>query len=148
VNQAVRVATANTPPSPPFPLDPAESTRLFGAALDALPPPEQHFLLFFDFAQETLNPTSIAQIPAILRAIQEKRSTNISIIGHTDTMGTPTMNQALGMSRARTVADLLRAEGVPDSSLFVTSHGEADLLVKTGRLVREQQNRRVEVIVR
>jgi len=36
---------------------------------------------------------------------------------------------------------------VEESSLFVVSSGEADLLVKTERGKAEPQNRRVEVIV-
>jgi outer membrane protein OmpA-like peptidoglycan-associated protein len=46
------------------------------------------------------------------------------------------------------VADFLIARGLAQSDLFVASHGEADLLVKTPRGVAEQRNRRVEVIVR
>jgi outer membrane protein OmpA-like peptidoglycan-associated protein len=147
-NQAVRVAGQTTPPTSPFPIDQATVRRLFGSALDALPGAEVHFTLHFDAAQDVLNATSQAQFPAILRSIQERHSTDISITGHTDTTGDPAANYQLGLRRAEGVADLLRAQGLDSSSLFVTSHGEADPLVKTGRGVAEPLNRRVEVIVR
>ena len=147
-NQAVRVASATAAPSTPFAIDQPTVRRLFGTALDALPSPEVHFVLYFDLAQDVLNAQSEAQIPAILRAIQDRHSTDISITGHTDRSGTPDGNYKLGLSRANTVEAILRGRGVESSSLFVSSHGEVDPLVKTGPGEVEPQNRRVEVIVR
>jgi len=146
--QAVRVASASVAPSAPFPLDPAAERRLFGTALDAVPSAEVHFTLYYDQGQDAINAESQAQLPAILRAIQERRSTDITVTGHTDTTGTAATNRDLGLRRAEGVAATLRAQGVDSSNLFVTSHGEADLAVKTERGVAERLNRRVEVIVR
>jgi len=146
-NQAVRVERADVAPTAPFPIDPPEVRRLFGAALDAMPDPEVRFALYFDEASDTLNAESQAMMPAILRAIQERRSTDVSVTGHTDTTGVAAENYQLGLRRAERVAAVLRAQGVDSSGLFVTSHGEADLLVKTPRGVAERLNRRVEVIV-
>ena len=146
--QAVRVASANVAPSAPFILDQAEVRRLFGAALDALPAPEISFILHFDEGRDALNAASVAQIPAILDAIRERQSTAITVTGHTDTVASPQFNYQLGMRRAQGVADILRARGVDASFLFVSSHGDAELLVKTLRGVANDQNRRVEVIVR
>jgi outer membrane protein OmpA-like peptidoglycan-associated protein len=147
-NQAVRVAGSATAPTPPFAIDQATVRRLFGTVLDALPSAEVRFTLYFELAQDVLNAESQAQISVILLAIQERRSTNISVTGHTDTTGDQAANYQLGLRRAEGVAAILRAQGVASSDLFVTSHGEADLLVKTPRGVSEQRNRRVEVIVR
>ncbi|HEV3198880.1 MAG TPA: OmpA family protein, partial [Bryobacteraceae bacterium] len=96
----------------------------------------------------TLLPDSEAQIPAIMKVIQERRSTAITVIGHTDTTATPAFNYQLGLRRAQGVAAILRARGVDDANLFVDSHGETDQAVKTLRGVAERSNRRVEVIVR
>ncbi len=146
--QAVRVAGATVAPTAPLAVDQPTVTRLFGAALDALPTAEVRFTLYFELSQDVLNAQSQAQLPAILRAIQERRSTNISVTGHTDMTGDAASNFQLGLRRAEGVAQILRAQGVEPSSLFVTSHGEVDLLVKTARGVAEPLNRRVEVIVR
>jgi len=147
-NQAVRVAGANTAPTPPFAIDAPTVRRLFGAALDALPTPEQRFTLYFDLSQDVLTPASQDQISAILRTIRERHSTDISVTGHTDTSGDAAFNNALARRRADSVALRLRAEGVNESHLFVSSFGDTDLLVKTGPRVSEPLNRRVEVIVR
>jgi outer membrane protein OmpA-like peptidoglycan-associated protein len=146
--QAVRVPRADVAPSPPFTLSEAEVRRLFGAAMDALPVPEVQFTLYFDEGTDLLNAASEAQIPAILAAIRERRSTAITVTGHTDTTAAPDFNYQLGLRRAQRVADVLLAQGVVAADLFVASHGDADLLVKTDRGVAEQRNRRVEVIVR
>ena len=147
-NQAVRVEREAVQPSAPFILGQDAVRRLFGAALDILPPPEIQFVLYFDEASDDLNAASLAQLPAILRTIQERRSTAVTLMGHTDTTGDPQSNYRLGMSRAQKAADYLRARGVDTSSLIVDSHGESELVVKTPRGRAERLNRRVEVIVR
>jgi outer membrane protein OmpA-like peptidoglycan-associated protein len=146
--QAVRVERADVSPSAPFTLDPAEVKRLFGAALDVLPAPEVQFLLYFDEDKDVLTAESEAQLPAIMNAIRERHSTAITVTGHTDTMGDSQYNYELGMKRAQRVAGILLGQGVKESDLFVSSHGDSDLLVKTARGVAEARNRRVEVIVR
>jgi peptidoglycan-associated lipoprotein len=145
--QAVRVERSDAAPTPPFAIDQAEVRRVFGAVLDALPTPEVVFTLYFGEGSEVLLPESRAQIPAILHAIRERRSTTISLIGHTDTTADPQFNYQLGLRRAQGVAVVLRAQGL-DISGLVTSHGDTDLVVKTARGVAERRNRRVEVIVR
>lgn len=46
------------------------------------------------------------------------------VVGHTDPRGTAEYNQALGKSRADTVAELLMAAGMPKDKLAVKSAGE------------------------
>jgi outer membrane protein OmpA-like peptidoglycan-associated protein len=146
--QAVRVERADAPPSAPFAMPEADVKRLFGPALDVLPEAELHFTLYFEEARDVLTAESQAQLPAIMAAVKVRRSTDVSVTGHTDTTGKPESNYQLGLRRARRVAELLRAAGVAESDLSVESHGEADLLVKTARGVAEARNRRVEVTVR
>jgi outer membrane protein OmpA-like peptidoglycan-associated protein len=147
-NQAIHVERSDVAPTPPFNMDSAEVRRIFGPTLDVLPLPEVLVTLYFGGDSEVLNDASQAKIPDILKAIQERHSTAITVIGHTDTTATPAYNYELGMRRARGVAAILRASGVEDSSLLVDSHGESDQAVKTDRGKSEPRNRRVEVIVR
>lgn len=146
--QAVRVERNDLAPSAPFTLDQAEVRRLFGAALDVLPATEVVFVLHYDEARDVPTAESVALIPAILQAIRDRASTSITVTGHTDTTGVPQFNNQLGLRRAQGIAAILRNQGVNESDLFVTSHGDTDLLIKTARGVPEPRNRRVEVIVR
>lgn len=146
--QMVRVERQDVAPAPPVTMEQSEVRRIFGPVLDSLPLPEIAFTLYFNEGSEALIPESQAQIPAISKAIRERRSTAIVITGHTDTTADPQFNYRLGLSRAHGVESILVSQGVDSSSLFVTSHGDADLAVKTARGVAERRNRRVEVIVR
>ena len=146
--QAVRVERSDLSPSPPFAIDQADAQRLFGAALDVLPAREAQFTLYFREGTDVLTPESEAQLPAILNTVRERRSTAVSVTGHTDTTGDPESNFQLGMKRAQRVAGILISHGLDPAHVFVASHGEANLAVKTPRGVAEQRNRRVEVIVR
>lgn len=150
--QAIRVERANLAPGPPFTLDQPEVKRLFGAALGVLPAPEVLFTLHFDQGKDVLNAESEARLPAILNAvlstIRKRRSTAIGVTGHTDTTAGAQFNYQLGLRRAQRVAGILVAHGVDASELSVSSHGYADLLVKTPFDVAEARNRRVEIIVR
>jgi outer membrane protein OmpA-like peptidoglycan-associated protein len=147
-NQAVRVDRPDLAPSAPFALDQAEVRRLFGAAIDALPAPEIQFVLHFDENRDVLNAESDGMMPAILTAIRDRHSTAITVTGHTDTTADHQFNYQLGLRRAQRVAAILQSQGVNASDVFVSSHGDADLLVPTGPNVAEARNRRVEVIVR
>lgn len=146
--QAVTVQRADTPPSQPFVMTQEEVRRLFGAVLDVLPAAEVQFVLYFQEGRDTLIPESESLLPRILAAITERHSTEITVTGHTDTTADPEFNYQLGLRRAQAVARILTAKGVAASDVFVASHGQADLLVKTPNGVAEQRNRRVEVIVR
>ncbi len=146
--EAVRILRADTPPSAPSVINEPEVRRVFGEVLDTLPAPEIIFGLYFGEGGETLLPESQARIPDILKAIRDRKSTAISVIGHTDTTSTPQFNYQLGLRRAQNVASILRSDGVEESSLFIESHGESDLVVKTPRGVSESRNRRVEVTIR
>jgi outer membrane protein OmpA-like peptidoglycan-associated protein len=147
-NQAIRVPQPDAPPSPPVAINRAEIQKVFGSVLDALPAVEAVFNLYFETERDVPLTEAQKQLPAILEAIRERRSTAITVIGHTDTTADPKYNYQLGLRRAQGVATFLRTHGVDSSSLMVSSHGDTDLAVKTARGVAESRNRRVEVIVR
>jgi outer membrane protein OmpA-like peptidoglycan-associated protein len=140
--------TADGPPGPVNAITEAEVTRLFGEALAALPPAPRHFTLRFRFESDALTAESTALVPAILEAVKGLSVPEVVVVGHTDTMGDPTANVALGLKRAMSVRHILVDAGLAPSTVEVTSHGEADLLVKTSDNAPEPRNRRVEITVR
>jgi outer membrane protein OmpA-like peptidoglycan-associated protein len=125
-----------------------EVRSLAGPALAALPKPPIGFILYFRNDTTELTPESREQLGKMQRLIRERGAVDISVVGHTDTMGTRKYNYPLSLRRARTVADLLIRGGVDPSVLEITSHGEDNPLVSTGDGVHEPRNRRVEVTVR
>ena len=146
--RAGSLATATATPGPVRTVSDEEVTRVFGAALAALPPAPRHFTLQFKFESDALTDASVAVIPAILAAVGAIPVPEVAVVGHTDTMGDPKANVALGLKRAMTVRNILVQAGLAASTVEVSSHGEADLIVKTRDKTPEPRNRRVEITVR
>lgn len=131
----------------PLMVDGDQVQRDFGAALAAQPPLPESFLLYFE-GGERLTAESLARLPAILAAIGRRPAADVSIIGHTDTVGNASANEGLGLARAEAVRKLLESEGAKPLEMNATSHGERNPLIPTPDETQEPRNRRVEVTVR
>jgi outer membrane protein OmpA-like peptidoglycan-associated protein len=146
--RAGSLATATGAPGAVRTMTEDEIARVFGAALSALPPAPRHFTLQFKFESDALTDASAALIPEILAAVRALPVPEVAVVGHTDTMGDAKANVALGLKRAMTVRNILVQAGLAASTVDVSSHGEADLLVKTRDKIPEPRNRRVDITVR
>lgn len=138
----------NQSPAPVTIMSEADVTRLFGDALSALPLAPQYFTLYFRFESDELTDESRALVPQILQAVKDRPFPDVAVVGHTDTTGSRAGNVELGLRRANAIRGRLVDAGIDASMIEVTSHGEADLSVKTADEVLEPRNRRVEVSVR
>ena len=147
-SRTATTVTGDARPGPVATMTEAEVNRVFGAALAALPPAPRHFTLQFRFESDTLTAESAALVPEILNTVKSTPVPEVVVVGHTDTMGDARANVALGLKRANSVRDILAKAGLELSTIEVTSHGEADLLVKTRDNTPEPRNRRVEITVR
>ena len=145
--EAVSVARG-TAPGLPFTLPEADVAAMAGPALRALPPPPAQFVFHFHLGSADLTEESRARLREAARAIRERFPVDVSVVGHTDTVGDRRYNYQLSLKRARAVAALLSAEGVDPSIMEITSHSKDNPLVPTGDQVPEPRNRRVEVTVR
>lgn len=123
-------------------------TKDFGAAIAARPKKPLRLLLYFETGDARLTPESKAEIPKIAEDVSHRPAPDISIIGHTDTVGSEDDNLALGLARARQVAGLIDSVRFGANRVIVDSHGEKNLLLPTPDNTAEPRNRRVEVSVR
>lgn len=120
----------------------------FGQALASEPVLPQTFLLYFETGGTKLTKDSAALIPQIIEAAKKHPAADISVIGHTDTMGDARSNELLAKDRAVEVSRLFDSNKMDVKEIAVTSHGEKNLLVKTPNETPEPKNRRVEVSIR
>lgn len=72
---------------------------------------------------------------------QEGEAASINIVGHTDTVGSAELNQALSERRAAAVRSALVDQGVPSRAISVDAVGQTRLIVETPDGVAEQANR-------
>jgi outer membrane protein OmpA-like peptidoglycan-associated protein len=135
-------------PSAPVKMDEGQVRREFGPLLASLPPPAQHFNLYFRTDTSELTPESHAILPDILAAVASRKVPDVAVIGHTDTTGSAAANYRLAMTRAQTVRGILVKAGLDGSLVEVESHGERSLLRKTADNTPEPRNRRVEITIR
>lgn len=135
-------------PRDPFQLEQQEFNRRFAGALGAAPVPPKSFQLYFKFDSADLTDESKAQLRQILDEMKSRPVPEVTVIGHTDTVGTQAFNYELGLKRALATKNLIVGIGVDPTRVDVTSHGKLSLLVPTADNVAEPRNRRVEVTVR
>jgi len=122
--------------------------RDFSAAIAARPPVPEQFVLYFNRGGTQLTAASKAMLPKLFARVRERKTLDIWLIGHTDTVGAPKRNDALGLQRAQSIARLLRQKAQKGLALTVESYGERSPLVATPDETDEPRNRRGEVTLR
>lgn len=132
----------------PAPVDDETLHRDCGEAMEARPELPQHFILYFESGGAKLTAESLALLPEIVDSANKRASVDMSIIGHSDTVGKAEVNETLSLKRAQAVADLIKSQGLNVEALIVESHGERNLLVPTPDETPEPRNRRVEISIR
>ena len=113
--------------------------------------PTQHVMeeileIRFDFDKATIKPEYDELIKQLATATQANKNIKVSVVGHTDTMGSKDYNYALGGRRAEAVQKMLIKYGIPASQIVAVSAGEEDLAVPTPDNVPNAENRRVKVV--
>ncbi|MCK5524694.1 MAG: OmpA family protein [Thiomargarita sp.] len=146
--QSTGLDSPDTLPSEPEILEEKEVKRIFAQALKAQPAPAVSFLFYFPKGSNEPTAESLALIPEIIATIASRQSKDVSVIGHSDRVGSGELNYKLSLKRAKCVAKLLISKGVNRDILEITSYGEAVPLIKTADEVTEPKNRRVEITVR
>jgi peptidoglycan-associated lipoprotein len=121
----------------------------FAGALAASPASPVSFLLYFEAAGAQLTPQSEVDLAQILAVVSARKVPDLSVVGHTDTVGEAQGNAMLGLKRAQFVANrIVASQRIAADRVAVESHGEKNLLVATPDNTDEPRNRRVEVTIR
>ncbi|WP_342620574.1 OmpA family protein [Rhodoferax sp. GW822-FHT02A01] len=132
----------------PAAVDELTLQRDFADARAARPELPVHYILYFETGGAQLTPESQALLPRIVDAASKRSSVDVSITGHSDTVGKAEVNEALSLKRAQVVAELIKAQGLKVDQVSVESHGERNLLIPTPDETPEPRNRRVEITIR
>lgn len=128
----------------------ADETRAaYAQVLAAMPAKPRSFVIYFEFGPKV---EFVAAAGPALKELRDYVATlaapEITVIGHTDTMGPSDANDLLSIKRATAVRDFLLDEGIKAARMEVSGRGERELAVPTADEVPEPKNRRVEISVR
>jgi outer membrane protein OmpA-like peptidoglycan-associated protein len=103
--------------------------------------------LFFDSGQSALKAGARTALSRIADQLKVNDQLTIAIEGHTDSVGSEELNQALSERRATAVRDYLVSRGIPAARMTVTGLGKNSPVATNDTPAGRQQNRRVELVI-
>ena len=128
--------------------DAGQVNQRYAATLAARPAAPVSFILYFEFGSAVdIAPTFKPVLDQLTAALATYPAPEITVIGHTDRVGSEESNDVLSLQRAQTVRDFILQAGVK-ADIEVSGRGEREPIVPTADEVAESRNRRVEINVR
>lgn len=103
--------------------------------------------LLFDFDSDRVRAEAAQNLRNLAASLDKYPNTDLLIVGHTDSIGTASYNQALSERRAQSTADYLASQGVTRVRLRTAGRGETEPVASNGTDAGRQKNRRVEVAI-
>ena len=125
-----------------------EVEQRYGGLLGAQPARPFTFLLYFNINTTELTPRSQAALQEIKQKLASFPAAQVTVIGHTDRVGSMESNDALSLKRAAAMRETLVEIGIPRQKIEIVGRGEREPIVQTSDGVAEERNRRVEVKLR
>jgi outer membrane protein OmpA-like peptidoglycan-associated protein len=104
--------------------------------------------ILFDLNSSSLRPESQQTLSNLASNFRNYPDEQVTIEGHTDSVGTPTYNQTLSQQRASAVSTYLATEGVPSARITSIGYGETRPKASNDTPEGRQLNRRVEIHIR
>ena len=103
--------------------------------------------VLFDVGQADLKPGAARNLDRIARVLQEYPSYKISVEGHTDSTGSPQLNEQLSQERAEAVRQALVSAGLDSTRITAQGFGATQPVATNATRAGRQLNRRVEIVV-
>ena len=103
-------------------------------------------VIYFMLDSSEIQPDFVPIVTAHAQYLVANPSLRIILEGNTDERGSREYNIALGEQRARSVANMMKAQGVSDSQLQIVSYGEEKPAATGSDESAWEQNRRVEIV--
>ena len=101
--------------------------------------------ILFDTGKASFKKETDQVLQAMVAIFKEYPRANFAIHGHTDSVGSKSMNQALSERRANAVRDYLIANGINADRLTAKGFGEENPIATNSTRAGRKENRRVEV---
>jgi outer membrane protein OmpA-like peptidoglycan-associated protein len=111
----------------------------------APPPVIRQFMVFFDFDKSELTTEGRSIVADAVTTAKNTGMARITVVGHTDRVGTLRYNQALSERRAMAVKAEMVRFGMHAGDITIAGRSFLEPLVPTGPGIREPQNRRAVI---
>ncbi len=102
----------------------------------------------FEQSSYILLPESVPELTKLIQTLQANPAWRIELIGHTDNVGDPRINQTLSEYRARIVMNYLTRHGIADDRVSTKGYGGSRPVADNATEAGRAQNRRVEFVVK
>ncbi|RIV34869.1 OmpA family protein [Flagellimonas lutimaris] len=101
--------------------------------------------ILFDTGKSSIKAESTSVMVDIIQILNEYPTAKFTVEGHTDSVGSESLNQKLSESRANSVRDFLIDKGIGSDRLTAIGYGEAKPIATNNTRAGRAQNRRVEI---
>jgi outer membrane protein OmpA-like peptidoglycan-associated protein len=101
--------------------------------------------ILFNSGKSSIKEESNVVLNEIVSILKEYPSAKFSIEGHTDSLGSNTLNQNLSEARASSVMNFLIENGIASNRLTSNGFGESKPIATNATKAGQAQNRRVEI---
>lgn len=104
------------------------------------------YIVYFDWDRSDITADAAATLDNAISAYQNCNNAQIMLAGHADRSGSATYNVGLSQRRNASVQGYLTSRGVNGGAITTQAFGESRPRVETADGVRNDQNRRVEIM--
>jgi OOP family OmpA-OmpF porin len=101
----------------------------------------------FSNREEDLPEEVQAFLKTLVKRINNSFLIKIEVIGHTDSLGSHSYNQALSLARATRVSEYLILQGIPNDKIQALGAGETQPIASNRTEEGRAKNRRVEILI-
>lgn len=102
--------------------------------------------VLFATGKSELMPTARKRLDDVIAALKDQKRA-ITIVGHTDSVGSDDKNMALSQKRADSVRTYLTTHGIPEDRVTSEGAGETEPIADNKTAEGRANNRRVEIIL-
>jgi outer membrane protein OmpA-like peptidoglycan-associated protein len=101
----------------------------------------------FDSGQAVIRPNFRTALDNFAQSLQQNPSTTVTIVGHTDSTGSPAVNEPLSLQRADATRDYLVTRGVAANRFQIDGRGAREPVASNDTEAGRARNRRVEIFL-
>lgn len=104
--------------------------------------------VMFASGQHSLSPSFQATLNSVTATVRKYCDVTVRVVGHTDSVGSPTANMSLSERRAGSVVSYMAQQGLERNRASGEGKGQNEPIASNADEAGRQQNRRVEIFVK